>query len=136
MDEENSQINKETYKRGPYKRNKLQPKKVDGLYRTKIRAKESREDCEELFNHLCKVREAIKKKFNKSYNRSKVLENIQGQLDFLYKQIIKEKPIEEQLILLQGKVQELEEKLEEAKAEKEQSLDYWRTLIENDRFSE
>lgn len=98
---------KVAYKRGPYKK----------LYRSKINSEESSDDCETLYFHLEKFREETKERFSKSYNRSKILENIQGLMDMLKKQIAKRpegssiQNLEESMQLLLAEVKQLKEQI-------------------------
>lgn len=117
MSEETS--SKISYTRGPYKRT--------GLYRnkSKVKAQEDARDSTELCLYLRHVRNDLKIKFKLSYNRSKILENIQGLIDFLEKQKAKEKrdSLEEQLSSLQEKVVTLEAKLAIQQQEESNWLD-------------
>lgn len=115
---------KVSYTRGPYKRT--------GLYRSKTKgeAEADARDSSELSLYLRHVRNDLKIKFKLSYNRSKILENIQGLIDFLEKQKAKEKrdSLEEQLSSLQEKVVFLEEKLAAQQQEESAWLD---SLLQN-----
>ena len=60
------------------------------LYRSKVKTQETSKDCIEIYAFVENTKKELKNTFTKSYNRSKVLENLQGLSDMLNKQIKRE----------------------------------------------